>query len=73
VSAYGVLDGNGIGTPCRYDVRHDGLAGRRVLDPDHRGLRDAVDLADDLLDLDRVDVDAGDDDPLLETVDEAQE
>src|ERR1700750_627169 len=42
------------------DVGHDRLAGVRVVHADHRDLGDARDLADHVLDLDRVDVEPGD-------------
>src|SRR5262249_12916691 len=54
------------------DVGDHGLAGRGVLDADDGSLGHPADLADDLLDLDRVDVDPGDDDELLDPVHQEQ-
>ena len=54
----------------RDDVGNHGLAALLVLGSDHGDGTDAVDLGDHVLDLDRVDVEAGDDDELLDPVDE---
>ena len=54
----------------RDDVGHDRLAGRVVGDADHRHGAYPGDVGDDVLDLDRVDVETGDDHQLLDPVDE---
>ena len=56
----------------RDDVRHDSLAGLVVGHPDDGRVGDTVDLAQDVLDLGRVDVEAADDDQLLDPVDQKQ-
>jgi len=52
------LDGIGIGTRFRHDVRDDGLAGARVRLAHHRDVGDVGVLREHLLDLTRIDVEA---------------